>query len=210
VAQEGIHSLNTSRYRGDILKIGISKAFDWVNWSYLRLLLTHLEFEDPFIKWVMVCITLVSFIVHINGVTSPFFQSERGLGQGFPLFSLLFLLVEEGLSRALTQATKSRDFQGILVEPGLRITHLLFVDNVLIFCSGRPRDAEKLLEIINLFWATNRIIINIQKSTINFVGLEMGEVDHFLSLFPFQTFDLSEGIKYLGFQLKPNDYKKIN
>jgi hypothetical protein len=111
VAQEGLHSLKTSRSRGAILKIDLSKAFDRVNWSYLRLLLTHLGFEVPFIKWVMACITWVSFAVLINGVASPFFQSECGLRQGFPLSPLLFLLVAEGLSRALGQAVSSGTFK---------------------------------------------------------------------------------------------------
>jgi hypothetical protein len=38
VAQEGLHSLKTSKSRGAILKIDLSKDFDRVNWSYIRLL----------------------------------------------------------------------------------------------------------------------------------------------------------------------------
>jgi hypothetical protein len=53
VAQEGLHSLKTTRAKGTILNIDLSKAYDRVDWSYIRLLLTHLGFEVPFIKWVM-------------------------------------------------------------------------------------------------------------------------------------------------------------
>jgi hypothetical protein len=78
VAQEGLHSLKTARSKGEILKIDLSKAYDRVNWAYIRLLLTHLGFQVPFIKWVMACISSVSFAVLINGAASPFFKSERG------------------------------------------------------------------------------------------------------------------------------------
>jgi hypothetical protein len=35
VAQEGLHSLKTTREKGTILNIDLSKAYDWVNWSYI-------------------------------------------------------------------------------------------------------------------------------------------------------------------------------
>jgi hypothetical protein len=84
-----------------------------VNWSYIRILITHLGFEVPFIKWVMACITSVSFFFLINRVASPFFISERGLRQGCPMSPLIFLLVDEGLSRAIDNVFIIGEFQGI-------------------------------------------------------------------------------------------------
>jgi retron-type reverse transcriptase len=78
VAQEGLHRLKTKKEKGTILKIDLSKAFDRVNCSYIRLLLTHIGFDVPFIKWIMACISLISFAVLINGVASPFFISKKG------------------------------------------------------------------------------------------------------------------------------------
>lgn len=49
VAREGLHSIKTKHLRGDVLKIDLSKAFDRVNWLYIRLLLTHLGFHIDFI-----------------------------------------------------------------------------------------------------------------------------------------------------------------
>ena len=45
VAQEGLHTLKTCRMKGVVVKIDLSKYFDRVSWSYLRLLLTHLGFN---------------------------------------------------------------------------------------------------------------------------------------------------------------------
>jgi hypothetical protein len=208
VAQEGLHSLKTARTKGEILKIDLSKAYDRVSWAYIRLLLTHLGFEVPFIKWVMACISSVSFAVLINGAASPFFISERGLRQGFPLSPLLFLLVAEGLSKAIDTTTRAGNFQGIQVAPGMRITHLLFVDDVLIFCNGRVGDAEILADILNLFRLATGMQINSQKSTITTSEMDREEAVVYQRLFPFTIQDISEGLKYLGFQLKPNKYRK--
>jgi len=49
----------------------------------------------------MSCITSTYFVVLINGSASLFFKDERVIHQGFPLSPLVFLLVEEGLSRDL-------------------------------------------------------------------------------------------------------------
>jgi hypothetical protein len=104
----------------------------------------------------MCCLTTVSFAVLINGSTSPFFHAERGLRQGCPMSPLLFLLVAEGLSRAIEEAKAHGEFQGIAITPNLRVTHLLFVDDVLIFCNGKRRDAEKLKSILELFERATR------------------------------------------------------
>jgi len=136
VAQDGLHSIKTKKLKGVVLKIDLSKDYDRVNCLYLRLLLTHLGFHLDFIRWIMSCITLVSFAVLINGVVSQFFHFERGLRKGFQLSPLLFLLVAEGLSRFLKKAHSGEEFGGILVSQVLSITHLLFVEYILIFCDG--------------------------------------------------------------------------
>jgi hypothetical protein len=167
VAQEGLHSIKTKKAKGVILKIDLSKAYDRVSWLYIRLILTHLGFDVPFINWIMGCISSVSFAVLINGVASPFFQSERGLHQGCPLSPLLFLLVAEGLNRALAHAKSQGNFTGIQIGKNLFITHLLFIDDVLIFCSGKQTDVESLSEILIMFSRATGMQINIQKSTLS-------------------------------------------
>ena len=71
--------MKTKNIKGVILKIDLSKAYDKVNWLYIWMLLTHLGFGIGFIRWVMSCITIVSFSILINGVDSPFFHVETGL-----------------------------------------------------------------------------------------------------------------------------------
>ena len=51
-AQEVLHSLNSKKIKGMILKVYLSKAFDRENWLYIRMLLTHLGFPFDFIKWI--------------------------------------------------------------------------------------------------------------------------------------------------------------
>ena len=96
-----------------VLKIDLSKAYDRVNWTYLQVILSRMGFVVPFITWVMSSITSVSFVVLINGVASYLFRSRRGLRQGCPLAPLLFLIVVEGLGRALLSGKDCGAFHGI-------------------------------------------------------------------------------------------------
>lgn len=116
VVQEHMHSLKTKKLKGVVIKLDLSKAYDQVNWLYIRMLLTHLGFSYAFFRWVMSCLTIVSFAMLVNGATSPFFHAERGLRQGCPISPLLFLLVAEGLSRFLEHAKQSIIFHGLQIS----------------------------------------------------------------------------------------------
>ena len=58
VAQETLHSIKLCHKKCMVVKIDLSKAYDRINWLYLRLLLTHLGFHIAFINWVMSCIII--------------------------------------------------------------------------------------------------------------------------------------------------------
>lgn len=200
--------MKTKNLKGAVLKINLSKAYDRVSWLFIRMLLTHLGFGIGFIRWIMSCITTVSFSVLINGAASPFFHLERGLRQGCPLSPLLFLLVAEGLSRALKEATRQGSLKGIPVAQNIFITHLLFVDDVLILCSSSVRDAVTLGGILDLFSKATGMEVNVVKSSITYQFLREEERREFERIFPYNSVGLADGLTYLGFHLKPNDYRK--
>eukprot|EP00253_Pinus_taeda_P033452 PITA_33452 len=208
VAQEVLHSVRQKKKKGVVLKIDLSKAYDRINWIYLRLLLTHLGFNYSFISWIMGCISNVSYAVLINGAASPFFRIQRGLRQGCPLSPLLFLLVTEGLSRLIHQARREEKVKGIEVAINLFITHLLFVDDILIFSNGSYNELKELKCILDLFLKATGMQINSRKSQVSVADFDRRERTTFLNLFPFQYQPLDSPLKHLGFWLKPTAYKK--
>jgi len=124
--------------KGMILKVDLSKAFDRANWLYIRLLLTHLGFPYVYIKWIMSCIKDVSYSVLINGEATSFSP-------------LLFLLIMEGLSRSIIVACNRNQLVSIKISENLYLTHLLFVDDILIFLNGSIGDTTILQNIFKLF-----------------------------------------------------------
>lgn len=151
--QEAIHCMKSKNLKGEILKIDLAKAFDWVSWLYLKMILTHIGFLPPFIDWVMCCITSASFSVLINGSASYFFHVEQGLRQGCPLSPLLFMIIMEGLSRVIASTKHDEHFQGLKITNQCILTHLLFIDDVLIFLDGGIRE---LLPLQISFYSSQR------------------------------------------------------
>jgi hypothetical protein len=72
--------------------------------------------------------------VLINGTGSNFLKYKHGLCQGCPYSPYLFLLVMEGLSKAIMEAQRSNHIQVLQIRPYIHLNHMLFVDNVLLFC----------------------------------------------------------------------------
>jgi hypothetical protein len=70
------------------------------------------------------------FSILINGSASAFFKPSRGLRQGCPLSPLLFLIIVEGLSRALIAAKRTSNLKDIIIGKMVNLTHLLFVDDI--------------------------------------------------------------------------------
>jgi hypothetical protein len=175
------------------MKIDLSKAFHKVIWLYIRMLLIHLGFGVAFTNWTMVCLTSVSFSILINGATSSFFTGERGVRQGCPLSPLLFLLVTECLSLFLIEAKIAGTFRGIKISTGLYISHLMFVDDILIFCDGTRQDIEKMSKGLLLFKQATGMEINNQKSSITLSLLSMEDSLLITTQLPFCFFTLDEG-----------------
>lgn len=137
--------------KGDVIKIDLSKSYDRISWIYIRMLLTYLGFIVDFINWIMGCITSVSFAVLTNGAASSSFKGQRGLRQGCPLSSLLFLLVAEGLSPLVQKAKRDGAIRGLEVAINMFISHLLFVDDILLFSNGNIIEIKEIQRILDVF-----------------------------------------------------------
>ncbi|XP_058092413.1 uncharacterized protein LOC131238834 [Magnolia sinica] len=73
----------------------------------------------------------------INGAASSFFKSERGLQQGDPISPSLFIIVIKVFSKGFAQWVSSGSCLPYKLSRGCPlISHLLYVDDTLIFLNG--------------------------------------------------------------------------
>lgn len=166
LAQEALHSIKLSKQEAMILKINLSKAYYRVNWTYFHLILLQLGINLNTLNWIMGCVQSVSFLDLINGTPSNFFCALQGLRQGCPLSPFLFLLVAYGLSKLIVGVKSKGELIGIKISQSETLSHLLFVDDILLFVAGSLLDIRSLKHILSLYEKSTRMVINSQKSCL--------------------------------------------
>ena len=72
-----------------IFKLDIMKAFDYVSWDFLSLLMDRFGFHPRFISLIINNLSSAWFSIPVN-----FFLANHGLKQGDPLSPFLFILVQ--------------------------------------------------------------------------------------------------------------------
>lgn len=147
----------------------------------------------------MTCITCPTFAIAINRSTHGLITGKRGLRQRDPLSPALFLLCIEYFSRLLTICTNNPDFRFHPKRKGQRITHLTFADDLLLFSRGDIESVKILVEVLNEFSATSRLIVNREKSSIYLCGVCGYDQFEIIRLSGFRVSNLP--IKYLGLPL---------
>ena len=112
----------------------------------------------------------MKFFVLVNGSPSDFFQSSRGLRQGDPLSSYLFVIAMLVFSYLLRRAISGGHLSSWQVRDksgdGIPISHLLFACDTLVFCEASQDQMTYLSRLLMWFEACSGLRINLEKSEL--------------------------------------------
>lgn len=50
-----------------MMKVDIHKAYDYVEWPFVEQMLVELGFPHRYNQWIMVCLTIVTYTINVNG-----------------------------------------------------------------------------------------------------------------------------------------------
>ncbi|XP_058774459.1 uncharacterized protein LOC131648725 [Vicia villosa] len=172
IATEIIHTLKR-RTKGNkahlALKIDISKAYDRVDWGFLKGVLNRMGFAEKWIHWMMMCVTSVHYSVLVNSEAIGPIEPGRGLRQGDPLSPYLFILIFEGLSSLINNSVASGNIHGIQICRGAPIvSHLLFADDCFLFCRANLTEVSHLMNLLDIYAVAAGQEINLSKSEVFF------------------------------------------
>ena len=150
---------------GIAIFLDFRKAFDTIEWHYLRAALQTFNFGPDILNWFQVIYNQASSCVLHNGHASDFFLLERGVRQGCPLSGLLFVVGIELLARVLKN---DHTIKGIQVGPEeIKITQYADDTTVLV------RDLEsvtQLLKHLDKFKQISGLEINTNKTEALWLG----------------------------------------
>jgi hypothetical protein len=172
VAYECVHKIKNKRKgktRLCAVKLDMHKAYDRVEWDFLRRIMSRLGFHSQWIDLVKACVTSVSYSIRFNSQMTDSFVPIRGIRQGDPLSPYLFLLCVEGLSSCLKHVEEIGGIEGIKVCRGApSVSHLLFADDSLILLKAELNNAISLQQVLDSYCANSGQLISVAKSSISF------------------------------------------
>ncbi|KAL9238966.1 hypothetical protein vseg_013330 [Gypsophila vaccaria] len=119
----------------------------------------------------MECITTASYSLSVNGEIFGFFKGHRGLIQGDPLSPLIFTLCMDYLTRILKYATNTTEFKFHPMCKELKLTSLMFDDDVMLFSKGEVHSMMTLLRAYSTFSKASGLQLNPSKSSAYFRGI---------------------------------------
>nr|XP_043615884.1 uncharacterized protein LOC122587785 [Erigeron canadensis] len=182
------------------LKVDIQKAYDTVDWDFLKDILVAFGFPQQVIHWIMLCVTSVTYSLSINGSFHGYFKGKRGLRQGDPLSPYLFTLVMEILTLILHRnVTKSDSFYFHHLCQEHQVINLSFADDLFIFMRGNVDSARVVMDSLNEFKDASGLAPSLPKSTAYFCNVPNTMSLAILNIIPFEEGQLL--VKYLGVPL---------
>ncbi|XP_043705252.1 uncharacterized protein LOC122655077 [Telopea speciosissima] len=118
---------------------------------------------------VMFCVENTQMGILLNGSPLPFFKPSRGLRQGDPLSSYLFVLCAEVLSSKLAIALHERSIHGLQINKGGgSIFHMAFANDLILFGEASMSEARALNEVLENYCKFSGQAINLNKTRAQF------------------------------------------
>jgi hypothetical protein len=182
------------------LKVDLVKAYNSVSWEFILHCLGCFGAPSNFIGWIKTCISSPSFSIALNGTLAGFFQGKKGLRQGDQISTYLFDLAMEVLSRLLEEAAcNNLDFQFHPKCAELKLTHLCFADNLLIFSAAKLNSLRVIHDVLAQFEGLSGLKSNPTKSSVFVSGLPVSTKQELLDFL--QVPEGSFPVRYLGVPL---------
>ncbi|XP_071739785.1 uncharacterized protein [Rutidosis leptorrhynchoides] len=127
---------------------------------------------------------------------------RRSLRQGDPLSSFLFLIVMEGLHLCIKKKIFEGGLQGAPIgTPPYLVSHLFYADDAILISKWHRDNLECMFNILDDFYSFSGLAINISKSFLFGISVNMVELDAMVSsvgcskgVLPFNYLGLPMGV----------------
>ena len=162
--RETLHHISKSGKPACFIKLDFAKAFDSVNWSFLKTVMVARGFPARWIKWIEGILSTASSRIIMNGGVTEFFTHRKGLRQGDPLSPMLFNLVVDVLQKMIQVVNASHN---IRLSSKLRQSVIIhqYADDTVLIANNSTTTLFSLKIMLRLFSAVSGLQINFQKSS---------------------------------------------
>ena len=171
IVQEVIHSF--SKKKGKVgymaLKINLKKAYDKLEWSFIREVLIRANLLADLIDIIMSCISTVSTSILFNGEALEPLYPLRGIRQGDPLSPYLFILCMEYLGQLIVKKCNAKLWQLVKASGnGPAFSHLFFADDLVLFARADGTNFSTIRDVLDYFCSISGQTISEARSKVYF------------------------------------------
>ena len=151
------------------MKLDMAKAYDRVEWEFLKAILVSIGFLPKWIELIWRCISTTSFSILLNGIPCKSFKPSRGLRQGDHLSLYLFIVCAEVFFSLLICAQNRRAIHSIKnAQQALKSSHLFFADGSILFIRATHQDIRTTKDILQPYQKALGECINLDKLELSF------------------------------------------
>lgn len=162
---------------GYILAIDFEKAYDSLGWGFLWKTLQAFGFPQIFIRYIQTAYKNIEACVINGGTTTRYFKQTRGVRQGDPISSYLFILALELL---LIKIRKNGNIKGIKIN-GFEIKTSAYADDMTNFLQD-PQSIIELFKELDLFSSVSGLKCNAEKTEVLKIGAIPNPIENVLNL----------------------------
>ncbi|CAK8578262.1 unnamed protein product [Lathyrus sativus] len=189
-----------------VIKVDMSKVYDKLSWEFIWRVL-QVNFLKNLINLILRAVSSVETNVNWKGARSSYFRPQCGIRQGDPISLCSF---HGNFSHRIEHKVRNKNWNTMkLGEKGSRISHLMFVVNLLLFGQATEKQMECLTRTLNKFYNTPGHDISQEKMTLIFSKNVARSMQNKLA--HMSVFRIANKLgKYLGIPLRGKNLKKID
>ncbi|XP_061361919.1 uncharacterized protein LOC133305695, partial [Gastrolobium bilobum] len=171
IAQEFIHSMRSRKGRKGwmMVKVDLEKAYDRLDWDFVRETMKDVGFPESLTDLVYNCISTSSMNLLRNGVRTKAVVPGRGIRQGDPISPYLFVLCMERLGHLINVAVETKAWKPILLRKNAPpISHLFFADDIILCAEASLDQAHVMNQVMKLFTGASGQKVSKDKTRVFF------------------------------------------
>ncbi|XP_057770827.1 uncharacterized protein LOC130990624 [Salvia miltiorrhiza] len=170
LGSEGVNCMKRSCQGNNMAcKVDIKKAFDTISWKFIWCAMNAMGFDPIFLNWLSTIFSSARLSILYNGQLCGYFPCSRGVRQGDPLSPIIFGIAEDVLSLLILKAVEAGKIDSMRMNRRhLFPTHLLYADDILIFCKASMKNARAIRDIFQFYGSLSGQICSREKSQLYF------------------------------------------
>ena len=136
-----------------VVKIDFEKAYDRLEWSFVRDTFALFNIPPFLSKVIMSCISISSIGVLFNGGALESFNPSRRTKQGNPLSPYVCIMCIEVLGFFIQDKCDTKLWDPVrTLRGGLVVSHLFFADDLVLFSKADMKNYLSMMDALKGFY----------------------------------------------------------